>query len=111
MSPGASAGAACQMVVSSVMHAAGATLGPNDGPLQVYFLTRNELLFSEIHGAAAQRLRGAMSAGPPALRSASLVRSLARTGATDLYTKAMVRGVQDYHLQEIRRLPGCHPRI
>jgi GT2 family glycosyltransferase len=89
------AGAACNMVVSSViMHAAGATLGPNDGPLQVYFLTRNELLFSEIHGSAAQRVR---VASRRATRIASsLFRAIGRTGRADLYTKAMVRGVKDY---------------
>jgi GT2 family glycosyltransferase len=98
------AGAACQMVVSSViMHAAGATLGPNEGPLQVYFLTRNELLFSENHGSGSQRLRVAKRRVGRIV--SSLFRALKRTGGADLYTKAMVRGVVDYLLRKFGDCP------
>jgi GT2 family glycosyltransferase len=100
------AGAACKMVTSSViLHAAGATLGPNEGPLQVYFLTRNELLFSENHGNAVQRFR--VVKRRLSRVAASLGRSLKQTGRADLYTKAMGVGVRDY----LARRFGNSPEI
>lgn len=40
---------------SVVFHAVGANLGEIDGPMQTYFMTRNELLFLQKHGSRKQQ--------------------------------------------------------
>lgn len=41
---------------SVIRHHANASLGPEQGPLQAYFRTRNELLFAKKHGTFSQRV-------------------------------------------------------
>jgi GT2 family glycosyltransferase len=43
------------MPTSVVLHKNGATVGPINGPLQNYFIYRNELLFGFYHGTAKQK--------------------------------------------------------
>jgi len=48
----------CCYVVSNaiIFHKSGATMGPTNGPLQNYFMYRNELLFASIHATPIQKL-------------------------------------------------------
>lgn len=51
-------GSMCFVVPTSIVrHQSGAALGHIDGPMQTYFITRNEWLFAEKHATLLQRLR------------------------------------------------------
>jgi len=48
----------CYVVSKSIaIHKIGATIGPKNGPLQTYFIYRNELLFATRHANRRQQLR------------------------------------------------------
>jgi len=52
------AGFACYVVPAAIVfHKVGATIGPINGPMQNYFLSRNELLFARRHATFSQRAR------------------------------------------------------
>jgi len=47
----------CYVVPASVViHKVGATIGPKNGPMQNYFMRRNELLFASHHATSKQKL-------------------------------------------------------
>jgi GT2 family glycosyltransferase len=51
-------GIPCYVVPAAVaLHKVGATMGPTDGPLQNYFIYRNELLFASHHAKRQQQIR------------------------------------------------------
>ena len=91
---------------SRVLHHASTTLGAYNAPLQVYFLTRNGLLFAKLHGTGEQHRRVL------AARLADLYWSLRKSWEAgrlmDLPTRARARAFWDYGL---RRFGDCPPAI
>jgi GT2 family glycosyltransferase len=85
------------VTASEVAHRGSATLGPYTGPLQNYFLTRNELLFSAKHGAPAARATLLKQ------RLKCFARSALRSPLSSR-TKTMGLGLRDYLL---RRFGDC----
>jgi GT2 family glycosyltransferase len=99
-------GALCGIVTSStVYHHASVSMGPEDAPLQTYFLTRNELLFTEKHGKRRQRFHMYY------LRLGRLIwrttKALATGSWSDPSLKAMVLGYRDYVLRRFGDCPGA----
>ncbi len=100
-------GISCFIIPSSlVRHHAHATLGPYRAPMQLYFLTRNALLFTEKHGSARERwetLKSRLTAFYWNVR-----RSWEAGFILDLPTRGMLRGLWDYGW---RRFGDCPPAI
>ena len=88
-------GVRCAVVTSStVHHHASVSMGPESAPLQTYFLTRNELLFTEKHANYRQRL----SVFYFRLRRLCwrMIKALATASLRDLSMRAMILGFRDY---------------
>jgi hypothetical protein len=91
---------------SQVRHHASTTLGAYNAPLQTYFLTRNGLLFTEIHATRAQHRQVVRA------RLADLYWSLRKSWEAgqfmNLPTRAMARAFWDYG---VRRFGDCPAAI
>jgi GT2 family glycosyltransferase len=100
-------GIRCAMVTASVVyHHASVSMGPESAPLQTYFLTRNELLFSEKNIRRIQLFRlYCFRLGRLFLR---IVRSAANGTWSNPSFKAMLLGYRDYLF---RRFGECPPVI
>ncbi len=85
----------CYIVPNSiVIHKIGASIGPLDGPMQNYFLHRNELLFSSRHANIKQRANLIFrTIGRLAKRA---VKDLIRNGRITPSTKAHAIGLYDF---------------
>jgi GT2 family glycosyltransferase len=100
-------GIGCAMVTNSVIyHHASASMGPESAPLQTYFLTRNELLFSEKNVGRIQLFRlYCFRLGRLFLR---ILRSTLNGTLSNPSFKAMLLGYRDYLF---RRFGECPPVI
>jgi GT2 family glycosyltransferase len=100
-------GIGCAIVTSSVVyHHASVSMGPETAPLQTYFLTRNELLFSEKNVGWRQLLRlYCVRLGRLFLR---ILRSMANGTLSNPSFRAMLLGYRDYLF---RRFGECPPVI
>ena len=91
---------------SVVLHNTGASLGAVDGPMQAYFLMRNEMLFLEKHGTPKERLlayrRRALVVGQ------RVARDVLTRGGLELSTRSLLLGLRDYLL---RRFYDCPPIV
>jgi hypothetical protein len=89
-----------------VYHHGSASMGSPTGPLQTYFLTRNQLLFTDKHGDRLQRLGIYFS------KLIRLIKVILETfGAGTLFSpsmKAMFLGLRDYGL---RRFGDCPDKV
>ena len=98
-----SRGARCAIVSSStVYHHGSASMGPETAPLQTYFLTRNELLFTEQHCGGVQCFRMYV------LRIGRLLRRMVKASLAGTFRdpsmQATVLGFRDYIF---RRFGDC----
>jgi GT2 family glycosyltransferase len=85
----------CYIVPTSiVIHKVGASIGPLDGPMQNYFLHRNELLFSSRHANAQQRANLIFRTIGRLVKRA--VKDLIRKGTITSSTKAHAIGIYDF---------------
>lgn len=100
-------GISCTMVTGSVVyHHASVSMGPESAPLQTYFLTRNELLFSEKNVGKMQLFRlYCFRLGRLFLR---ILRSATNGAWSDPSFRAMLLGYRDYLF---RRFGECPPVI
>lgn len=91
---------------SVVRHHAHATLGPYRAPMQLYFLTRNALLFTQKHGSAKDRREALKS------RLAAFYWNVRRSWEAGVFldppTRGMLRGLWDYFRS---RFGDCPPAI
>jgi len=91
---------------SVVRHHAHATLGPYRAPMQLYFLTRNALLFTQKHGSAADRRETLKS------RLAAFYWNVRRSWEAGVFldppTRGMLRGFWDYYR---KNFGDCPPAI
>lgn len=103
-------GASCFVVKSALTyHKGSASLGPVSGPMQAYFLQRNELLFAEKNASKLQLLRAykkALAQTRARLRE-GLRRRPGRPGL-DPSTHAHLLALRDYVL---RRFGDCPPIV
>lgn len=101
-------GLRCFVVAAAlVRHRGGASLGPEEGPMQTYFLRRNQLLFSERHGTVPQRAR--VLKGTVRYLLWRVWRNLrGRDWRLDESTRALLLAVRDYAL---RRFGDCPPAV
>jgi GT2 family glycosyltransferase len=91
---------------SVVRHDAHATMGPYGAPMQLYFLTRNALLFTAKHGSGRQWRETLMSRLTEFYWN---VRKSWEAGhILDLPTRAMAQGFWDYYR---KRFGDCPPAI
>ena len=91
-------------------HAGGASLGSFQGPMQVYFMRRNELLFYEKHASFGQMVRlygETLNHAQGRLRRALGLSRSPRTGF-DPVTKALFLAWRDY---AFRRFGDCPPVV
>ncbi len=100
-------GIGCAMVTRSIVyHHASVSMGPESAPLQTYFLTRNELLFSEKNIGWIQLLR------LYCFRLGRLVLRILRSATNGTWSnpsfRAMLLGYRDYLF---RRFGECPPII
>ena len=104
-------GFGCTVVRDAVVrHKGGASLGPGEGPLQTYFLQRNQLLFAEKHGSFRQwsrTLRGTLKFLLSRL-AGDLRAWSARGGGFAEPTKSLLLAVRDY---VFRRFGDCPPAL
>jgi GT2 family glycosyltransferase len=88
---------------SVVRHDAHATLGPYRAPMQLYFLTRNALLFVEKHGSARERRETLKS------RLAAFYWNVRRSWEAGFFldppTRGMLCGLWDYYRQRFGDCP------
>jgi len=100
-------GIGCAIVTSSIVyHHASVSMGPESAPLQTYFLTRNELLFSEKNVGRLQLLRlYCFRLGRLFVR---ILRSMANGTLSSPVFRAMLLGYRDYLF---RRFGECPPVI
>jgi len=100
-------GIGCAMVTNSVVyHHASVSMGPESAPLQTYFLTRNELLFSEKNVGGIQLVRlYCFRLGRLFLR---VLRSTISGTLSNPSFRAMLLGYRDYLF---RRFGECPPVI
>ncbi len=91
---------------SVVMHKSGATVGPIQGPLQSYFIYRNELLFASDHATWRQKANIGCRSIEVLLRSAikDLIRSRTLTPSTLAHALALL----DFSR---RRFGDCPPIV
>ena len=100
-------GIGCAMVTSSVVyHHASASMGPESAPLQTYFLTRNELLFSEKNVGRMQLFR--LYCFRLARLFLRILRSTIHGTLSNPSFRAMLLGYRDYLF---RRFGECPPVI
>jgi GT2 family glycosyltransferase len=98
----AAQGVPCYVVTSStVHHRSGASLGTRLAPMQMYFLSRNRLLFYDKHASARYRFRGYQEV------ARELASRLLRKGS-DPATRALLLAVRDYLL---RRFGDCPDEV
>ncbi|HET9641948.1 MAG TPA: glycosyltransferase family 2 protein [Burkholderiaceae bacterium] len=103
-----------------VWHKVSVSLGGEGSPLQMYFVTRNRLLWARRHGSVAQQ-RAVRRATWKMLRKHFLIRPLTQLSAgpraaywalresfSDPYSRAMLLGVRDYMLG---RFGDCPPSV
>lgn len=100
-------GIASFVIPSSVVrHHAHATLGPYRAPMQLYFLTRNALLFTQKHGSAGDRRETLKS------RLAAFYWNVRRSWEAGVFldppTRGMLRGFWDYYR---KNFGDCPPSI
>lgn len=93
-----------------VHHAASASLGAPDAPMQTYFLQRNQLLFGDKHATTRQRWRGYAEA---LRRLAQGLRGSVRFTPLPAFsmqpgTQARLLALRDYLL---RRFGDCPPKV
>lgn len=104
-------GASCFVVKSALTyHKGSASLGPVSGPMQAYFLQRNELLFAEKNASKLQLLRAykkALAQTRARLRESLRRRRPGRPGL-DPSTHAHLLALRDYVL---RRFGDCPPIV
>ena len=100
---------------SVVRHHGSATIGPYRAPLQLYFLTRNALLFTKTHGSRRE-LRASLKSRL-AVFYWNVRRSWEAGVILDLPTRGMLQGLWDFYRQRfgdcppsIRRLDAAHRR-
>ncbi len=94
---------------SVVRHHAHATLGPYRAPMQLYFLTRNALLFTQIHGSAQDRWETLKS------RLAAFYWNVRRSWEAGVFldppTRGMLRGFWDYYRKNFGDCPPAIRRL
>jgi GT2 family glycosyltransferase len=89
------AGFACYVVPAAVvLHRVGASIGPTNGPMQAYFLSRNELLFARRHATLSQINRLFARSLSNLLKTA--IKDLIRFRNLAAPTKAHARGLYDF---------------
>jgi GT2 family glycosyltransferase len=85
----------CYIVPKSLtFHKAGATLGPIDAPLQIYFLSRNELLFSSYHASLKQKIT--LQARSANVLIKSIIKDILIYGSIKPTTKAHAIAIYDF---------------
>lgn len=105
------AGAPCFVVKAALTHHKGsASLGPLAGPMQTYFLVRNELLFTETHSSRLQLMRVYKKALKHSLmRLEEAFRRGRGLGLKfDTSSRAYFFAIRDY---VFRRFGDCPPRV
>ncbi|MGZ5920143.1 MAG: glycosyltransferase family 2 protein [Rhizomicrobium sp.] len=97
-------GIGCAMVTSSVVyHHASVSMGPESAPLQTYFLTRNELLFSEKNVRGIQLFRlYCFRLGRLFVR---ILRAMISGTLSNPSFKAMLLGYRDYLFRRFGECP------
>jgi GT2 family glycosyltransferase len=94
---------------SVVRHHAHATMGPFQAPMQLYFLTRNALLFAEKHGSAEERRQTLKS------RLAAFYWNVRRSWEAgfilDPPSRGMLRGLWDYYGKNFGDCPAAIRRL
>ena len=94
---------------SVVRHHAHATMGPFHAPMQLYFLTRNALLFAQKHGSAEERRQTLKS------RLAAFYWNVRRSWEAgfllDPPTRGMMRGLWDYYRKNFGDCPPAIRRL
>lgn len=94
---------------SVVRHHAHATLGPYRAPMQLYFLTRNALLFTQKHGSAKERRATLKS------RLAAFYWNVRRSWEAGIFldppTRGMLRGFWDYYRKNFGDCPPAIRRL
>lgn len=94
---------------SVVRHHAHATLGPYRAPMQLYFLTRNALLFTQKHGSAEERRETLKS------RLTAFYWNVRRSWEAGVFldppTRGMLRGFWDYYRENFGDCPPSIRRL
>lgn len=105
------AGIPCFVVKAALTHHKGsASLGPLAGPMQTYFLVRNELLFTETHASTLQLMRVYKKALKHSLLRLqdAVKRRRGLSVKLDTSSRAYFLAIRDYLF---RRFGDCPPRV